>query len=111
MDSPSVTDLIAVMEAKGYAVFDSPRGHDLNLVGIRSEDMTANAFNDSLSVFYFFDGRWNLFSFPCTTDPGTLYRLEPAVVKGTAILKPGQYRGAYKIGLTSATRPFSRRRS
>ena len=32
MNSPTVTDLIGVMEEKGYAVFDSARGHDLNLV-------------------------------------------------------------------------------
>ena len=86
-------------------MWKSPKGHDLNIVGIRTKDMTANKFNDWMTVFYIFDGVWNFFAFPATTDPGTYYRQNPEKVKGTekikgtAILKPGQYRGAFKIGL------------
>ena len=90
--------LATVMEKKGYKVFRDPSGHDLNLVGIRTSDMSANSFNDWLCAFYYFDGRWNYFAFPVTTDPGTYYREHPVNVEGTAILKPGQYRGLWKIG-------------
>jgi len=90
--------LSAVMMAKGYKIFNDPRGHDLNIVGIRTDDNHANSFNDWLVVFYKFGSTWNKFPFPCTTDPGVYYRENPANVRGTAIIKPGQYRGAYKIG-------------
>jgi hypothetical protein len=98
MECPSPSRIVEVMSARGYAVFRDPRGHDLNLVGIRTADMTANRFNDWLAVFYWFDGDWNFFPLHATTDPGTFYRHNPDAVNGTAILKPGQYRRAYRIG-------------
>ena len=97
-ECPTVSDIVEAMEAKGYAVFRNPRGHDLNLVGIRTADLAPNTFNDWLTVFYTFEGVWNYFAFPATTDPGTYYREYPINVRGTAVMKPGQYRGAYKIG-------------
>lgn len=90
--------IISVMDRKGYKVFNNPKGHDLNIVGIRTKDMTSNRFNDWLTVFYISDGQWNFFPFPCTTDPGTYYRTDPINVKGTAIMKSGQYRGLWKVG-------------
>jgi hypothetical protein len=86
------------MEARGHRVFRDPRGHDLNLVGIRTADMTANRFNDWLVALYWFDDAWTWFPFHATTDPGTYHRLHPEAVSGTAVMKPGQYRGAYRIG-------------
>lgn len=50
---------------------------------------------------------WNYFVFPATTDPGTFYRENPLSVKGTAIMKPGQYRGAYMIGRHRGCEPGS----
>ena len=96
--APEVADIVGVMESKGFAVFENPGGHDLNIVGIRTRENVANSFNDWATVFYRFDGVWNFFAFPATTDPGTFYRSNPINVKGTAIMKPGQYRGAYMIG-------------
>jgi hypothetical protein len=96
---PDVQQVIEAMRSKEYRVFENPSGHDLNLVGIRTVDTTANSFNDWITVFYMFDGVWNHFAFPGTTDPGLYYRENPANVRGTAIMKPGQYRGAYMIGL------------
>lgn len=98
--------IIRIMERKGYKVFKNASGYDLNLVGIRTADMTANSFNDWLCVFYLFDGHWNFFAFPATTDPGTFYRENPINVKGTAILKPGQYRGMWKIGKHKGQKAF-----
>lgn len=95
---PGVEEIIAVMKAKAYAVFDGGPSHNLNIIGIRSDDNEANSFNDWLTVSYFFDGVWNSFVFPATTDPGTHWRREPMNVRGTAIMKPGQYRGAYMLG-------------
>ncbi|MBN1377616.1 MAG: hypothetical protein JXA04_00105 [Gammaproteobacteria bacterium] len=95
---PDLEKIISVMSDKGYVVFKDARGHDLNIVGIRTQDNTANRFNDWISVFYWFDKQWTFFAFPGTTDPGTFYRQNPLSVSGTAIMKPGQYRRAYKIG-------------
>lgn len=96
--SPDVHTIINVMQGKGYRVFENRKGHDLNLVGIRTSSVDANTFNDWVTAFYIFNDDWNFFAFPATTDPGTFYRKEPLNVKGTAVMKPGQYRGAYKIG-------------
>lgn len=97
-ECPTVSQIIGVMEAKGYKVFRNARGHDLNIVGIRTADLAPNTFNDWLTVFYTFEDVWNHFAFPATTDPGTYYRENPINVRGTAVMKSGQYRGAYKIG-------------
>lgn len=97
-ECPKVSNIISAMEAKGYVVFSNPKGHDLNIVGIRTADLSPNTFNDWLTVFYLFEEVWNYFAFPATTDPGTYYRENPIEVKGTAVMKPGQYRGAYMIG-------------
>lgn len=95
---PSVVEIVRTMRKKDYRVFENPNGHDLNLVGIRNTSSRANSFDDWLTAFYWFDGIWNLFAFPATTDPGTFYRQNPLNVRGTAIMKPGQYRGVYSVG-------------
>ncbi len=88
----------AAMRAKGYTVFGGNRGYDLNLIGIRTKDTSANKFNDWLGVMYLEGGVWNTFFFPATTDPGTYWRENPMNVSGVAALKPGQYRGSHKVG-------------
>ncbi len=98
IECPKVTDIIKAMETKGHVHFSNPSGHDLNIVGIRTADLAPNTFNDWLTVFYIFEDVWNSFAFPATTDPGTFYRENPINVRGTAIMKPGQYRGAYMVG-------------
>jgi len=96
--APSVSDIIRVMHDKSYRVFENKNGYDLNIVGIRSAQIEQESFDDWITVFYLSDGRWNYFAFPGTTDPGSFYLHEPISVSGTAILKPGQYRGSHKVG-------------
>ena len=98
VNCPNVADIVNVMGAKGYKVFENPNGHDLNLVGVRNSASRANKFDDWLTAFYLYDGVWNLFAFPGTTDPGTFYRENLLNIRGTAIMKPGQYRRAYMVG-------------
>lgn len=95
---PKPDRIKAAMRAKGYLVFGDPRGYDLNLFGIRTRDVEANTFDDWLGVMYLVGEAWRCFVFPGTTDPGTYWRLHPMNTKGTAILKPGQYRGAFELG-------------
>ena len=98
MACPGVETIVDVMRGKGYRVFENPNGHDLNLVGIRNSTSEANRFDDWICVFYWYDGIWNQFAFPGTTDPGTFYLANPLNLRGTAIMKPGQYRRAYRVG-------------
>ncbi len=100
--NPKLLNPITISEAvkaRGGVIFENPAGYDLNIVGIRSDDMTANTFNDWLTVFYKLKGQWVFFAFPATTDPGLYWRENPMNVNGTAIIVPGQYRGAYSLGL------------
>jgi len=96
---PAADAIKAAMRRKGYVVFgNDAKGYDLNIFGIRTRDTRSNAFNDIVGVMYLEAGRWILFTFPATTDPGLYWRRNPGRVEGTAILVPGQYRGAYKVG-------------
>jgi len=82
----------------GHRVFDGDADYDLNIVGIRSADKTPNVFNDTMTVSYRLKGQWYTRSWAITTDPGIYWLNNPMRVAGTAILCPGQYRGAYKLG-------------
>jgi len=99
MECPQVDDIVSVMENKEYAVFqNATQPYNLNLVGIRTLDIVSEKFNDWVTVFYWYDGQCVFFGFPATTDPGLFYRENPLQVRGTAIMVPGQYRGAYMVG-------------
>lgn len=98
MFRPSVEEVIKVMQAKGYRVYDTPEiDWNLNIVGIRSLDPTPGLFNDTLCVFHRFCGIWEIYYYHITTDPSISYLKHPVNWRGTAILKEGQYRGAYKL--------------
>lgn len=92
--------VLQVMASKGYAVFT--RGaYNLNLFGIRSPSRKAGQFDDLMGCAYRTTdgGPWVVRYWPATTDPGLYYLHNPSRVSGTAILAPGQYRGAYVLGL------------
>ncbi|WP_286237975.1 hypothetical protein [Neptuniibacter halophilus] len=94
----TVSVLKHACERKGYQFFE--RGdYNLNLIGIRSSDLEANSFNDLLCVAFRQKGHWVLFTFDCTTDPGVYWRKHPMNPLGTAVLVPGQYSGAYVLGM------------
>lgn len=97
MFTPSIDDILRVMKEKGYAVFEKG-SFNLNLIGVRHGMEATNKFIDTFVVLYKDGGRWVRHLFPCTTVPG-LYHLKNGLAKGTAILVPGQYRGAYERGL------------
>ena len=90
--------ILQKVEALGHSVFT--RGAwNVNLIGVRTASREAGKFDDKIhQVFRDGFGRWVDLSFPCTTDPG-LYWLDRSTNRGTAILKAGQYRGAYRIAL------------
>jgi len=86
------------VEAKGYKFFT---GHgNINLIGIRTSNLITNLFDDIFLVVYEDNGAKVVEEFnDFTTDPGNYYtKYKLLNDEGVAILKPGQWRGMWKIG-------------
>jgi len=98
MNIPTLDNVQEAMVRKGYAWFCRP--DSINLVGIRHPDPLSNGFNDWMTCTWCDEwGHWTFRKWRCTTDPGRYYRENPLNVRGSAIVVPGQYRGAYTLGL------------
>lgn len=69
-----------------------------NIIGVRTALDVPNVFNDLLFIVYKENGVEKLYSAIITTDPGTAYQVKPLNPKGCAIMAPGQYIDAYKLG-------------
>lgn len=88
----------ALLQKKGYRLFVRP--YELNIVGVRTDNIKPNAFDDAIYVFFnSADGKLIEHKFAATTDPGTYWLKNPMNPQGTAILKEGQYLNAYGMGL------------
>lgn len=87
--------------AKDYVIYDKP--YQLNIWGFRANSQVPNSFDDEMHVFTNISKtkrpKWAYMVFKCTTDPGTYWLKNPMSPQGTAILNPGQYVGAYQIGM------------
>lgn len=96
----TVQDITKVLGKKGYKIFEGDKKpFNLNIVGIRSNDMTPDDFNDLITIFWRYNSHWSLLKFKATTDPGLYYLNNPIKgTKGTGILKPNQYPGMWEIG-------------
>lgn len=92
------TPIQQALRDKGYKLFNRP--FELNIVGVRSNSVQPNAFDDTIHVFFAdSNGKMIEHQFPATTDPGTYWLQNPLSPQGTAILKEGQYLNSYGIGL------------
>ena len=90
--------IINTLRFRTYETFVRP--YELNIVGIRSDSTLPSRFDDEIHVFFKNgSGKWIHYIFPVTTDPGTYWLQNPMSPQGTAILKQGQYKAAYQIGL------------
>ena len=86
----------SIFEKKGYAFFDKGE-FNLNIFGVRIKTDT-NVFDDAICIAYRDEkGKAKVSTYMATTDPGKAYLAGPLSQKGTAILVPGQYRGAYHV--------------
>lgn len=92
----------------GHKAFDGGHAYNLNIVGIRSKgrDQSQDLFDDWMTCTYRekAGGSWITKWWRITTDPGKLSLLKPELYnsKGSAIIVPGQYRGAYVMGMHRA---------
>lgn len=96
MRAPELKSIINAMNKKRYKVFTGGK-YNVNIVGIRSNEINANKFDDWMTVFYDEGDDTRFHIFQCTTDPGTYWLKNPSRVEGTAILVPGQYRSVYSV--------------
>ncbi|MBI3502297.1 MAG: hypothetical protein HY063_10935 [Bacteroidetes bacterium] len=88
----------SILRHEGFAL--NTRPYELNLVGIRSGNVSPNRFDDEIHVFYKSKPfKWEYHIFKATTDPGTFWLENPLQPQGTAILAQGQYVNAYQIGM------------
>jgi len=103
MKKYTASEVLRALGKKKYKTFI--RGHyNLNIVGIRSTNSESDKFDDAICVvFQDEDGKWRIRQYDATTDPGKHWLLNPLNINGTLIMKPGQYRGAYKIGVQGRT--------
>jgi len=88
------------VESRGYIFFDKG-DYNMNFIWVRNDLHATNHFTDDLHVAYRVNGVGTVTSVKCTTKPGlrgSLYN--PVTVEkitGTAVIKAGQYRGAWKF--------------
>lgn len=101
MATPELEQVINAMNNKGYVIYDTPdKEWNINIVGVRSSNNDPSRFDDYLFVFYRDGVDWSYYCFSITTDPSIKYLQTPlsdVYEQGTAILKEGQYIGAYEI--------------
>jgi hypothetical protein len=92
----TIEKLIKAMQKKGHNLFeDDSKPYNLNIIGVRSSDMTPDKFNDTISVIWKFKGNWNIYTSPATTDAGLYYLNNPLAVDGTFIMAEGQHKGLW----------------
>ncbi|MEO0882045.1 MAG: hypothetical protein AAFY34_04885 [Pseudomonadota bacterium] len=98
---PTREAIHAAMAKHGYKIFDSDKGYDVNIVGIRASDRVPDRFDDLMTVSYIqrSSGDWAFHAWPCTTDSGKAIMEKPVNKGGAAFLKPGQYRSSHMIRL------------
>jgi len=95
----TLQDIINQSKKLGYTIYNQP--YKLNIVGIRSANKTDQTKFDDRIAYFTYDNNGTLIGriVPATTDPSATYLEQPLNIKGTAILKSGEYKDAYKIGL------------
>ena len=94
-----------LFEDKKYKFFTG-KNYDLNVIGFRLARSISDSFDDYLIIIYKdLGGKDHIEIFPCTTDPGKHWLLNPLNVRGTAIVVPNQYPKSHKIGIHGRSSP------
>lgn len=99
MRNYSLLEIIDAYSHFNYKFFKNG-AYNLNIFGIRAPYRDAGKYDDIIGVIYkeLENKNFILKTWPATTDPGRYYLKKPMNKQGTAILAPGQYRSAYKLG-------------
>lgn len=101
MNLPNIKELLDLLVLKRYQIFRQVMGKPLNLniLGLRDILGEPDTFADWVVVMWEEGTAWKANYYPATTLPGRPYLLSPVDKDGAAILVPGQYLGAYQVGL------------
>jgi hypothetical protein len=97
--SYNLIDIIKSAQKLGYTIDKRP--YKLNIIGVRSLSATNQEKFDDLLAYFTYDNNGNLIGkvVPATTDPSTYFLKSPMNLKGAAILKSGEYKDSYQLGL------------
>ena len=90
-----------ILQAKSQGYFFDERPYKLNIIGVRNPTNTSPLkFDDQIAYFYY-DDNGNLVGrvVRATTSPSIYFLQNPINISGAAILKQGQYKDSYSIGL------------
>ena len=101
-DKCTVANLIRTMQSKNYRLFthNNNKEFNLNIICVRSKDRNSGTFNDiEVVMWQDSNGKWLSRNFSCTTDPSDISLRTMKNKLGTAIIKEGQYNGAWAFGL------------
>ena len=95
----NLEDIISLVKSQGYEIDTRP--YKLNVVGVRDTAITEPIlFQDEIAYFYY-DEYGNLVGGVgrATTSPSVHYLENPMNSRGAGILRHGQYKDAYALGL------------
>lgn len=89
-----------LFDKKGYAWFTNGY-YNLNIIGVRAanNNKVTNKYDDILILDFNSPTGHRRLMYNITTEPGTSFMKVPMNSKGTAILKPNQYRGCWQLAL------------
>lgn len=95
----TLQNIIKTAENKGYSIDKRP--FKLNLIGVRNLQATSQKKFDDVIAYFYYDQNGKLVGkvATATTDPSTYWLNEPMNPKGAAILKAGEYKDSWGIGL------------
>lgn len=91
--------IIATAQSRGYTIDKRP--YKLNLIGVRNKAATNQNKFDDVIAYFFYDNAGKLVGkvATATTDPSTYFLQQPMTSLGAAILKSGEYKDTWQIGL------------
>jgi hypothetical protein len=95
----TLNDIIKSAQKLGYDIDTRP--YALNLIGVRNSAATDQKKFDDLIAYFYYDENRRLVGrvAAATTDPATYFLVNPMNPKGAAILKSGQYKDSWGLGL------------
>lgn len=95
----SLQNIIKTAESKGYTIDKRP--FKLNLIGVRNLAATNQQKFDDVIAYFYYDQNGKLVGkvATATTDPSTAWLKDPMNKAGAAVLKAGEYKNAWQIGL------------
>ena len=97
-------EILSRVSSSGYKIFKDGL-ENLNIIAVRAKTRVLDVYDDSLFVVFkrafgaFNRVVWVEIRLPCSVDPGFYYTDRPMRSDGAAHICPGQYRGAYSIGI------------